>query len=124
MDRRIQIVSSAIEKDFRRSWNIEELARLVNLSTSRLRHLFKAEMSKTPAQYLKSVRMREAEVLLRTTLLSVKEIMHRVGVGSDSHFAHDFKEACGLSPTQYRARSQEAPSIDESPQVLANSDKG
>jgi transcriptional regulator GlxA family with amidase domain len=50
-------------------------------------------------------------VLLSSTFLSVKEIMHRVGVASDSHFAHDFREASGLSPTQYRRRSQESGSI-------------
>ena len=51
----------------------------MNLSGSRLRHLFKAEMDQTPAQYLKAIRMREAAMLLRTTFLSVKEIMNRVG---------------------------------------------
>ena len=61
--------------------------------------------------YRKGVRLEEARVLLDTTFLSVKEIMHRVGVVSDSHFAHDFKEACDLSPTQYRALSQEIPLI-------------
>jgi len=47
--------------------------------------------------------LKTAEVLLRTTLLSVKEITHQIGLGSDSHFTHDFKEAFGLSPTRYRA---------------------
>lgn len=103
MDRRIQIVSSAIDRDFRHAWSTEGLARLVNLSPSRLRHLFKAEMSKTPAQYLKHLRMREAEILLRTTFLSVKEIMNRVGIVDESHFGHEFKRAYGLAPTKYRS---------------------
>ncbi len=103
MDRRIQIVSSALETDFRRSWNSHELAGLVNLSTSRLRHLFKAEMGKTPAQYLKSIRMREAQTLLLTTFLSVKEIMNRVGIADESHFGHEFKKIYGLAPIKYRS---------------------
>src|SRR5688572_487062 len=102
MDRRVQIVRAAIEADFRRAWNSEELARLVNLSASRLRHLFKAETGTTPAQYLKSVRMREAQKLLMTTFLSVKEIMHRVGITDESHFGHEFRKTYGLAPSKFR----------------------
>ena len=105
MDRRIQTVRSAIETDFRRAWEIEALAQMVNLSASRLRHLFKAEMGQTPAQYLKSIRMREAEMLLRTTFLSIKEIMNRVGISNESHFVHEFKKAHGLAPSKYRSAS-------------------
>lgn len=103
MDRRIQIVSSALETDFRRAWDIVQLGQLVNLSGSRLRHLFKAEMGQTPSQYLKAIRMREAATLLRTTFLSVKEIMNRVGISNESHFVHEFKKAHGLAPSKYRS---------------------
>ena len=106
MDIRIQIVSSALETDFRRAWDIVRLGQLVNLSGSRLRHLFKAEMDQTPAQYLKAIRMREAATLLRTTFLSVKEIMNRVGISNESHFVHEFKKAYGLAPSKYRSASQ------------------
>jgi transcriptional regulator GlxA family with amidase domain len=105
MDKRIRIVSSTLETDFRRSWDIVQLGQLVNLSGSRLRHLFKAETNQTPAQYHKAVRMREAATLLRTTLLSVKEIMNRVGIWNESHFVHTFKTAHGLSPSKYRSAS-------------------
>ena len=114
MDRRIQIVSAAIETDFRRAWDSEELARLVNLSTSRLRHLFKAEMGKTPAQYLKSIRMREAHTLLLTTFLSVKEIMNRVGIADESHFGHEFKKRYGLAPLKYRSASPVSAAVKSS----------
>jgi len=109
MDRRIQIARSAFETDFSRAWDIEKLALLVNLSTSRLRHLFKTETGMTPTQYLKSIRMREAELLLRTTFLSVKEIMNRVGISDESHFGHEFKKAYGLPPSKYRSAA--APSV-------------
>jgi AraC family transcriptional regulator of arabinose operon len=109
MDHRIQIVCSVVECEPHSGARINDLSRAVNLSPSRLRHLFKAETGQTLAQYRSGVRLEEARVLLGTTLLSVKEIMHRVGVGSDSHFAHDFKEASGASPTQYRAESQKIP---------------
>ena len=105
MDRRIQIVSAALETEFRRAWDIVKLGELVNLSGSRLRHLFKTEMDQTPAQYLKAIRMREAAMLLRTTFLSVKEIMNRVGISNESHFVHEFKKVYGLAPSKYRSAS-------------------
>jgi AraC family transcriptional regulator of arabinose operon len=123
MDHRIQIVCSVLESDPASSLRISDLSRSVNLSPSRLRHLFKTETDQTLAQYRNGVRLEEARVLLIGTILSVKEIMHRVGVNSDSHFAHDFKEVCGSSPTQYRAESQKIYSIDNSFAVTANSDK-
>ncbi len=49
--------------------------------------------------------MLEAEKLLRTTLLSVKEIMNRVGISNESHFVHAFKKAHRLSPSKYRSAS-------------------
>jgi AraC family transcriptional regulator, arabinose operon regulatory protein len=102
MDQRVEVVISAIETDFARAWDIARLARLVNLSPSRLRHLFKAETGKTPAKYLKSIRLREAEKLLRTTFLNVKEIMNRVGIADESYFGHEFKKEYGSPPSKYR----------------------
>ena len=105
MDQRVQIVRSAIEKDCRRAWTIASQAKLVNLSPSRLRHLFKSETGITPNQFIKEVRLREAERLLRTTFLRVKEIMNRVGFLDESHFGHEFKKTYGVSPSKYRSNA-------------------
>lgn len=107
MDQRVEIVRSAIEKDCRRAWTITTLANQVNLSPSRLRHLFKGETGLTPNQFIKEVRLNEAERLLRTTFLRVKEIMNRVGFLDESHFGHEFKKAYGVSPSAYRSKANE-----------------
>ena len=103
MDRRIEVVISKLESDVSKAWGIVEVAQLVNLSSSRLRHLFKTETGKTPTQYLKDLRLRNAELLLRTTFLSVKEIVNRIGLTTSSHFVRDFKNEYGLTPTMYRS---------------------
>jgi len=100
MDQRIQSVLLAIEKDLADPLNPNELARAVNLSSSRLRHLFRTVKNMTLAQYQRNARMEEARRLLSTTYLSVKEVMTQMGIHSDSHFAHDFKTTFGLTPTQ------------------------
>ena len=97
-----------MEGQISKCWEVEELAQLVNLSASRLRHLFKTETGKTPAQYLKYLRLQKAELLLRTTFLTVKEIVNLVGLMTGSHFVRDFRKAYGLTPTMYRSAARSA----------------
>lgn len=103
MDPRVQTVIAIIEKDLCRQKPLTALARSVNLSPSRLRHLFKAETGMTPAQYLKFLRLEKAKHLLETTFLSAKVIMSRIGMANINHFTEDFKRAYGLPPVRYRA---------------------
>jgi AraC family transcriptional regulator of arabinose operon len=102
MDRRIELVISKIETETSAAWNTSTLASTVDLSPSRFRHLFKQETGTSPAQYLKDFRLRRAERMLRTTFLSVKQILKRVGLRSNSHFVHDFRKIHGMTPTAYR----------------------
>ncbi|MGH9881794.1 MAG: helix-turn-helix domain-containing protein [Pyrinomonadaceae bacterium] len=66
------------------------------------------ETGLTLMQYLKLVRMQEAEHLLRTTFLSVKEIMNRVGINNESYFSREFMKAHGLAPGKYTAASRKS----------------
>jgi AraC family transcriptional regulator of arabinose operon len=102
MDRRIELIISKIKKDPTASWDISALAVLVNLSPSRFRHLFKQETGTSPAQYLKDLRLTRAEKMLRTTFLSIKQILKHVGIGSNAHFVRDFRRKYGTTPTAYR----------------------
>ena len=102
MDRRIELVIAQLEADTSRAWDARTLGELVNLSASRFRHLFKQETGTTPGQYLRELRFRKAEVMLRTTFLSLKEIADEVGLASLSHFMRDFKKRYGMTPRQYR----------------------
>jgi AraC family transcriptional regulator, arabinose operon regulatory protein len=102
MDRRIELVISKIETEPASSWDTPTLATLVSLSPSRFRHLFKQETGTSPAQYLKDFRLQKAEVMLRTTFLSVKQVLKQVGLRSNSHFVRDFRKIHGMTPTAYR----------------------
>jgi AraC family transcriptional regulator of arabinose operon len=102
MDQRVKKVIALIEEDLCRELSLEQLAKSVNLSASRLRHLFSAEVGMSPMQYLQAVRMRKAKEMLETTFMSVKQIMCLIGVGGRNHFSNNFKKAYGMSPTRYR----------------------
>lgn len=102
MDRRVELVIAQIESDLARAWETAELAAVVNLSASRFRHLFKEETGRTIHQYLRERRLARAEFLLRTTFLSIKEVMSEAGVSSMSHFVEYFKRRYGVTPSGYR----------------------
>ena len=114
MDRRIELVISKMKTEPALAWDTPALAALVNLSPSRFRHLFKQETGTSPGQYLKDFRMRKAELMLRTTFLSVKQILKHVGLRSNTHFVNDFRKLHGMTPTAYRRAVWRAQKIRKS----------
>ncbi len=106
MDHRVYHVIALMKADLHRPLTLSRLAHAVNLSESRLRYLFKAETHKTPARYLKHLRMARAKYLVETTFFTIKEIAHHVGISDQSHFVRDFERLYGLSPSRLRARPE------------------
>ncbi|HSK64645.1 MAG TPA: AraC family transcriptional regulator [Pyrinomonadaceae bacterium] len=102
MDRRVRLAIAEIESEIARTWDVAQLAALVNLSASRFRHLFKEETGQSVNQYVRERRLARAEHLLRTTFLSIKEVKTEAGLSSTSHFVRCFKQKYGITPGAYR----------------------
>lgn len=102
MAERVKRVIERMQGDPSRTFSLGEMAESVNLSPPYFCSLFKTITGVPPAKYLKSLRMQQAAVLLRTTFLSVKEIVSRVGFTDESHFVRDFKRMFGVTPSEYR----------------------
>jgi transcriptional regulator GlxA family with amidase domain len=106
MDRRIEAAIESIHNELHRNIPVRELAQRVRLSTSHFIRLFKAETSLSPKQYVRCLRMEQAEALLNGSFLSVKEIAASLGAGDRSHFSRDFKKLHGDTPTIFRGRER------------------
>jgi AraC-like DNA-binding protein len=106
MDRRIEAAIEIIHNELHRNIPVLELARRVRLSTSHFIRLFKTETSLSPKQYVRCLRMEQAEALLNGSFLSVKEIAASLGAGDRSHFSRDFKKLHGDTPTTFRGRER------------------
>jgi len=102
MDPRVKDLIVLINDDSDRSLTLAIMAHSVNLSASRCHYLFKANLGVSPIQYLRTIRLEKARGLLEATFLSVKQIMHVVGINDGSHFGRDFKHAYGLTPGEHR----------------------
>ena len=103
-DYRIRKILESLEDDPARSFR--ELATLVNLSSSRLGHLFKLHMGVDLSHFLSNERLDKAAELLRQTDLSIKEIAVRVGYHHSSSFDRGFQNKFGIPPADFRRRNR------------------
>jgi AraC family transcriptional regulator, arabinose operon regulatory protein len=99
-DFRVGQVLQAIESN--PNATIPTLAGLVNLSSSRLGHLFKAQTGVSLGSFLARRRLEKAAELLRSTDKRVKEITFAVGYRQESSFVRAFAKKFDCSPTDYR----------------------
>lgn len=102
MEKRVEVIIAFMERDLRRQATLNEIAPLVNLSPSRLRHIFKADTGLSLKQYQNQLRMQKARELLEDSFLSIKEIMLETGIADRKHFARSFKKTFGTTPTEHR----------------------
>jgi len=111
METKIQIIIEYMEDNIQENLSLIELAQCVNLTPSHLCYLFKAHKGISPMQFLKARRLEKACGLLKTTLLSIKEITSHVGIRDESHFTRDFKKSYGVTPSHYRAENLDSEQV-------------
>ena len=119
-DRRIRYAAELIHLAQARVRPLDSVHLAVNLSASRLRHLFTQQLGLPPSEYLKLCRLESARELFETTFLSVKEVAATVGAGDVSHFVRDFKARFGNSPTAYRRSLGRACASEQCAATTAN----
>ncbi len=81
---------------------IEEYAKEHNISTSWFIRNFKQYTGSTPAQYILSIRIYNAEALLKSNQYNITEIANIIGYNNPLYFSRIFKKVKGLSPSEYR----------------------
>lgn len=112
MDRRVGKILEILGRPSGAACHPGSLAGSVNLSVSRLCHVFKMETGLPLGRFLRAARLARAKSLLETSFLSVKQVSSVTGFGDETHFIREFKRTYGTTPGQYRrdlpARSQEA----------------
>ena len=79
-----------------------QLALRVNLSQSRLSHLFQVATGTTMARFTRNRRLSAATVLLQETFQSTKQIANAVGFNDYKRFLRYFRAHNGQSPSQVR----------------------
>jgi AraC-like DNA-binding protein len=98
----VQRTREYIEARFDRDVTLTELAEVAGLSPFHLARVFRVEVGLPPHAYLESVRVREAQRLIRDGE-SLAGVAHRVGFADQSHFTHRFRRLVGVTPGRYAA---------------------
>lgn len=107
VDPRIEQIQQLLTRRMKEPVRIDELAKEVGLSASRLSHLFKAETGESVIEALNRMRVRQAALLIRHIGRTATEAAHDVGFQNYNHFAALFRKQLGVSPREYKRRLEE-----------------
>lgn len=78
------------------------LAEEMNISKSQLYRKLKELVDLSPVEFVRSIRLEKAAHSLKTTNLTVQEIMYSVGFNNKSYFYREFGKKYGMSPKEFR----------------------
>jgi AraC-like DNA-binding protein len=97
---RISDVIEHIMNHYDKSFRIEELADLANMSVSSLHRHFKEVTAMSPIQYQKHLRLQEARRLLVAESTDAVDVAFRVGYESPSQFSREYSRMFGFPPRE------------------------
>lgn len=116
---RIARALQRIHSDWREPLDVSRLANEAGMSVPRFHLHFKNVTQTTPIQYLKSLRLHQARLMMIRDNLTAAAAAARVGYESDSHFNREFKRMFGRSPAEEARVMKQAFALLPPEQLLA-----
>jgi signal transduction histidine kinase/DNA-binding response OmpR family regulator/ligand-binding sensor domain-containing protein len=99
----IKIIDENIDKT---GFLPENLASALQVSGRDLYRKFKELNQPPPKDFIKRQRIAYAARLLRTTTLTIQEVMYKTGFSNRSHFYKEFSKRYNLKPKEYRMENK------------------
>lgn len=106
LDHEMDTAAAYFNENYNHNINIEEYASSKGMSVSWFIRNFKRYTGSTPMQFIVSIRINNAQMLLETTTYAVNEIARMVGYDNPLYFSRLFHKQKGYSPSQYRKREK------------------
>ena len=116
---RIKATVEWINENYGARISISSMAEHALMSERNFLRRFRAEMGRTPHDYLSAIRLQSACQLLVTTALPVDKIARHCGLFNGDHLRKHFVRHFGMSPVEYRSarfkalQSRSEPDTDE-----------
>ncbi len=102
-DEFVQKVRKAIEDNLDdEKFGIAELCREVAMSRTQLHRKLKALTNRSTSLYIRSIRLQNAQELLKSTDLNISQVAFEVGFSNPNYFTRMFSEEFGFPPTDLR----------------------
>lgn len=99
---RLKQITELVERRMSEGVSVDELAKIVGLSTHYFLRAFKASTGHTPHQWLSLKRIENAKKLLGGTNLPITDISMDLGFSSPAHFSGRFRQMVGVTPSAWR----------------------
>jgi AraC family transcriptional regulator len=93
-----ELVQARMEDDL----SLDEMAQSVGLSTAHFARMFRKSTGETPHQYVLRQRVERAKAMLHAPDARILDVAVACGFKTQQHFAQVFRDAWGISPTEYR----------------------
>jgi AraC-like DNA-binding protein len=103
--KKLERLRQFIDQNYKRQFQIAELARMSGFSPNYLCRIFKNYTGKTLTGYINERRIQAAMLLLKTTSKQIIEIASLAGFNDLSHFNHLFKKITESSPRKFREKA-------------------
>lgn len=87
--------------------NIAQIAQATGISPKQLYRRLKTLTGYTPVDYIRSIRIKRAAMMLASGRFTVSETMYSVGFSDSSYFARCFRAEFGCTPSQYRKEQEQ-----------------
>ena len=81
--------------------NVNALCEWTGTNNKQMYRKIKQLTGMTPVEYIKSIRMKKAAMLLKQQKFTVAEVMYMVGFSNHSYFSKCFQTEFGVTPKQY-----------------------
>lgn len=120
IDNRVQSACQFIAKNLADDLGLNEVARHVCLSPSRLAHLFREHMGMNIVRWREDQRVLLAKHLLQSTCTPVSRIAEIVGYDDQLYFSRVFRKRVGISPSGYRKSCDTEPHPLLAPQLMSS----
>lgn len=102
LDENLKDVMIGIHQDIGYKWTVGTMAEKAGMSRSAFASRFKLVVGSSPLEYLTRWRVHKAGLLFQKNNMSIAEVAHSVGYESESAFSKVFKEACGVTPGEFK----------------------
>lgn len=101
-DRLLKKVALYIEENLNNSkLSVEDLAKHVGMSRGSLYHKILELTGESPVEYIRSVKLDKATILLEKSDLNVSQIAYMVGFATPNYFAKSFKAKFNMQPSEF-----------------------
>jgi two-component system response regulator YesN len=91
-----------IEKNYQENITLQKVAEISNVSSYYFSRLFKKELGVNFSIYLKQRKIEKGKELLIQTSLPIENIATKLGYYEAGYFTKVFKQAEGITPSEYR----------------------